>query len=129
VKAVAPHVRTLLAVGGWNFGVARMTAMLRNASTRAEFIRSGAAFLRRRRFDGLDLDFEYPAGRGSPPDDRRRFAQLVEVDRSFDCVVVLRPPPTHTYTFNGPWAQFTKYLTIYRKIIVSLSYDRLTIVT
>ena len=121
-------MRTLLAVGGWNFGVARMTAMLRNASTRAEFIRSGAAFLRRRRFDGLDLDFEYPAGRGSPPDDRRRFAQLVAVDRSFDCVVVLRPPP-HTYTFNGPWAQFTKYLTICRKIIVSLSYDRLTIVT
>jgi len=26
-------------------------------------------------------------------------------------------------------AQFTKYLTIYRKIIESLSYDRLTIVT
>ena len=30
---------------------------------------------------------------------------------------------------EGPGARFTKYLTIYRKIIFSLSQDRLTIVT
>ena len=30
---------------------------------------------------------------------------------------------------RSPGARFTKYLTIYHKIIVSLSYDRLTIVT
>jgi len=33
---------------------------------------------------------------------------------------------TNMYSFG---AQFTKYLMIYRKIIVSLSQDRLTIVT
>jgi len=86
VKSVRPDVRTLLAVGGWNFGVARMTSMLRNASSRSEFIRTSIEFLRRRHFDGLDLDFEYPADRGSPPDDRRRFAQLVVVSAPLCCL-------------------------------------------
>jgi len=85
IKERQPGVKTLLAVGGWNFGVAKMTAMLHNVSSRSEFIETSVTFLRQHRFDGLDLDFEYPAGRGSPPEDRQRFAQLVTVS--------LPPPP------------------------------------
>jgi len=80
VKLRQPGVKTLLAVGGWNFGVAKMTAMLQDASSRSEFIQTSIEFLRQRQFDGLDLDFEYPAGRGSPPEDKQRFAQLVIVN-------------------------------------------------
>jgi len=79
VKQRQPGVKTLLAVGGWNFGVAKMTSMLRDASSRSEFIQTSIEFLRERQFDGLDLDFEYPADRGSPPHDKQRFAQLVTV--------------------------------------------------
>ena len=61
------------------FGVAKMTAMLRDVSTRSEFIRTSIELLRRRQFDGLDLDFEYPGSRGSPRGDKQRFAQLVAV--------------------------------------------------
>ena len=83
LKLKYPDVKTLLAVGGWNFGVSKMTAMLRTAQTRAEFTRSSIEFLRNRTFDGLDLDFEYPADRGSPAEDKGRFTQLVIVREFF----------------------------------------------
>ena len=79
LKRLNPSLRTLLAVGGWNFGVAKMTAMLGDARSRSEFATTSIEYLRKRKFDGLDLDFEYPADRGSPPEDKQRFADLVTV--------------------------------------------------
>ena len=38
LKQTYPALKTSLAVGGWNFGTARMTAMLSKKSNRAEFI-------------------------------------------------------------------------------------------
>ena len=71
----------LLGVGGWNFGTSKMTEMLKTASNRAEFTKNSIKFLRKFNFDGLDLDFEYPAARGSPPEDKWRFAKLVLVSK------------------------------------------------
>ena len=66
-------------MGGWEFGTAKMTAMLRTWANRKEFIDTSIEYLRKRNFDGLDLDFEYPADRGSPPEDKRRFTMLCRV--------------------------------------------------
>lgn len=77
IKLKNPTVKTLLAVGGWNMGSKPFTQMVKTPESRAEFTKSTIQFLRERNFDGLDLDWEYPANRGSPKEDKDRFTKLV----------------------------------------------------
>ncbi|NP_001075574.1 oviduct-specific glycoprotein precursor [Oryctolagus cuniculus] len=72
------ELKTLLSIGGWNFGTTRFTAMLSSFASREKFINSVISLLRTHNFDGLDLFFLYPGLRGSPAHDRWTFLFLVE---------------------------------------------------
>ncbi|KAJ8371376.1 hypothetical protein SKAU_G00114040 [Synaphobranchus kaupii] len=56
----------------------KFSAMVASPELRKTFIDSVVVFLRKYEFDGLDIDWEYPANRGSPPQDQQLFSVLLE---------------------------------------------------
>lgn len=77
LKQINPRLKTMVAIGGWNEGSIKYSAMASNALARRIFVESVLMFLDRYNFDGLDLDWEYPAARGGKPEDKPNFTALI----------------------------------------------------
>ncbi|XP_068622318.1 probable chitinase 2 [Battus philenor] len=85
LKSRYPHLKVTIAIGGWNEGSSKYSAMAETPENRAKFINSVLVFLNLYKFDGLDLDWEYPAKRDGRPIDKANFVSLVkELKEAFE---------------------------------------------
>jgi chitinase len=88
LKKKNPSLKTALSIGGWSHNEGDMawlfTTMAEKPETRAEFIKASIAFVRTHGFDGIDLDWEYPADptRGGRAIDTNNFTALLNEFRS-----------------------------------------------
>ncbi|XP_063447727.1 putative chitinase 1 [Mytilus trossulus] len=69
----------MLSIGGWELGSQSWSKLVSSRTNMELFALEVIRYLRMHNFDGLDVDWEYPATRGSPPGDKHNFAELLEV--------------------------------------------------
>merc|ERR1711957_23094 len=82
LKSINPNLKTLLAVGGWNHGSTGFVEMASTTANIEEFAVNAMDYVNDIGFDGLDLDWEYPAKTTvdtSPPEDYENFQELCDV--------------------------------------------------
>ena len=90
-------LKTLIAIGGWNFDQSRFTNVASTPAKREEFADSVVFFLDEHGFDGIDLDWEYPVTRGGDPADYANYPLLCQALRAaFDAA-------GHGTTSASPW--------------------------
>ncbi|XP_055643473.1 acidic mammalian chitinase-like [Toxorhynchites rutilus septentrionalis] len=80
LKKQNPTLKVLAAVGGWNAGVHEFSAIAATPELRTKFANEAVAFCKKFGFDGLDMDWEYPANieRGGKPEDKQNFVLLMK---------------------------------------------------
>lgn len=78
LKYANPDLKVTLAIGGWNEGSKKYSDMAKDPEKRQIFAKSAVAFLKKYNFDGLDLDWEYPAKRGGLDEDKQNFIELIK---------------------------------------------------
>ncbi|ELR73276.1 Chitinase [Fulvivirga imtechensis AK7] len=86
LKQYYPHLKTLISVGGWTWSTHFYEAAA-TAANRQAFAESVREFLVKYKFDGVDLDWEYPGGGGNDtgkggPEDGANYTRLVQAIRA-----------------------------------------------
>ena len=72
LKRKNPHLKTLISLGGWDYS-ANFSKVASSAAGRAAFAESCADFILEHGFDGVDIDWEFPAF-----SDRQNFTLLLQ---------------------------------------------------
>ncbi|KAM5505126.1 putative chitinase [Microsporum canis] len=80
LKQKAHSVKTSLAVGGWDVGGKAFSDMARFPGSRKAFINSAVDLIKSYGFDGIDIDWEYPAAddRGGHTYDIKNYVTLLK---------------------------------------------------
>lgn len=79
LKREMPHLKVMLSIGGWTMGSEEFTQTVSSQAHMHAAASSIIEYLHRYNFDGVDIDWEYPAARGSPPADKQRFTQFLKL--------------------------------------------------
>ncbi|XP_073965066.1 probable chitinase 10 [Choristoneura fumiferana] len=78
MKQRYPDLKVTLSIGGWLEGSLKFSKMAASRQNRRTFIQSVVTYLDTYKFDGLDLDWEYPARRDGRPEDKANYVSLVK---------------------------------------------------
>lgn len=76
----------------------RFSQMVLSSANRQTFINSVISFLREYEFDGLDIDWEYPANRGGSPQDKQYYSVFLEVCSLCYSFEIIPCPTAHIAT-------------------------------
>ena len=82
LKNTNPNLKTLIAVGGWNFDQTRFSNVASTSAKRTTFANSVVTFLDTHNFDGIDIDWEYPVTRQGTPQDYANYPLLCQALRT-----------------------------------------------
>lgn len=80
LKQQKSALKLFIAVGGWSAGGQVFFDMVSTAARRATFISSAKQFMKNYAFDGIDIDWEYPAAsdRGGVDADTANYVTFVK---------------------------------------------------
>ncbi|KAJ4369884.1 hypothetical protein N0V83_005648 [Neocucurbitaria cava] len=80
LKKMNSGLKVFIAVGGWAAGGAGFSRMVSSPSSRSTFIQSALSFMRTYNFDGIDIDWEYPAAgdRDGTAADKENFVTFMQ---------------------------------------------------
>jgi chitinase len=84
-KAQYPHLKVIISFGGWGSDKTILfSALASSSSSRATFIKSAIAWCRKYGFDGVDIDWEYPAyaSQGGKAADKPNYTLLLKEMRA-----------------------------------------------
>ncbi|XP_063623035.1 acidic mammalian chitinase-like [Cydia splendana] len=78
LKEKNADLKITVAIGGWNEGSTNFTALVNDDTLRATLVSNLYNYIDSNGFDGLDLDWEYPAQRGGADTDKEQFVTFVK---------------------------------------------------
>ncbi|XP_029169671.1 chitotriosidase-1-like isoform X1 [Nylanderia fulva] len=115
LRELSPTTKTLIAIGGWNEGSAKYSDVVANPTIRARFVKNVVEFCLKYKFDGFDVDWEYPNQRGGKPADVQNYISLLkELRTEFDkhglilSAAVAAAEPSASLSYDIP--AMSKYL-------------------
>jgi chitinase len=78
-----PNLKILISIGGWFAKSTPFNRILANANSRNTFIQNALNFIAHHKFDGIDLQWEYPGSieSGASADSKQKFTSLVKVTK------------------------------------------------